>query len=112
MFYCTAPSDAPLNVTGVFNDSTSLTIFWNPPSIPDQNGNIVAYNIIYQRTGGDGSDSMMEMASTSDQSVIISGLRPFTNYSVRVAALTVAIGPFSEQVVVRTDSASKFMQRC
>jgi hypothetical protein len=89
----------------MFIDSTSLNISWSPPPFPDQNGNIVAYNITYQRA--DSSDSGMTMTSTLDEFIIISDLRPFTNYSVSVAAFTIATGP-SEQVTVATDSDSEF----
>ena len=91
----------------MFNDSTSLTVSWDPPPFPDQNGNIVGYNVTYQRT--DDSDSMTTI-TTGDQSIIISGLRPFTNYSVTVAAVTVGAGPFSEPTVIMTDSDSEFVQ--
>ena len=97
-----------MNVTGEFNDSTSINISWSPPPFSDQNGDIVAYNIIYQRT--DSSGGGVVMTSTGDQFITIPGLRPFTNYSVSVAAFTVAMGPFSEQTIVQTDSASEFMQ--
>ena len=102
----TAPTAAPLNVTGEFNDSTSINISWSPPPFSDQNGNIVAYNITYQRT--DSSDGGTIMISTSDRFITIPSLRPFTNYSVMVAAFTIAMGPF-EQTIVQTDSASEFM---
>ena len=103
---CTAPSAPPLNVTGMFNDSTSLIVSWDPPPFPEQNGNIVAYNITYQRT--DGTDSVTTI-TTGDQSIIISGLRPFTSYSVKVAAVTVGVGPFSEPTIIITDSDSEFV---
>ena len=98
----TAPSAAPLNVTGVFTDSTSLRITWSPPPFPDQNGEIEAYNVTYQRT-----DGINFTTSTIDSFILIPGLRPFTNYSVKVAAFTVYIGPFSEPITVMTDSDSE-----
>ena len=96
-----------MNVTGEFNDSTSINISWSPPPFSEQNGNIVAYNITYQRTDGSGGEVVM--TSTSNQFITIPGLRPFTNYSVMVAAFTIAMGPFSEQTIVQTDSASEFV---
>ena len=95
-----------MNVTGEFNDSTSINISWSPPPFSDQNGNIVAYDITYQRTDGSGGGEVM----TSDQFVTISNLAPFTNYSVMVAAFTIARGPFSEQIIVQTGISSEFMR--
>ena len=103
-FCCTAPSAAPLNVTGSFNDSTSLLIMWSPPPLLDQNGDIISYNVTYRKT--DSTDNIM-MLITPTSVILISDLNPFTNYSVTVAAFTVGIGPFSDATIVMTDSASE-----
>ena len=96
-----------MNVTGEFNDSMSLLITWDPPPFSDQNGEIIKYNVSYQRT--DGADEGTSVSSP-DVFILIRGLTIFTNYSVSVAAVTDGgVGPHSEPIIVRTDSSSEFL---
>ena len=81
----------------MFVDSTSITVSWSSPPLADQNGVIVGYNISYT------TDVDIEVF-TFNQSIVISDLQPFTNYTVSVLAFTVAAGP-SGSTIVRTDSA-------
>ena len=104
----TAPSAAPLNVTEVFNDFMSLIITWNEPPLEDQNGIIRGYNVTYHRTNSTG---MAVRESTTNLMILINGLEPFTNYTVMVAAFTNDMGPNSQPITVRTDSAREFHHR-
>lgn len=45
--------------------------------------------------------------SVHQLSHIARGLQPFTNYSVSVAAVTVAMGPFSSEIMVEMPEAGK-----
>ena len=101
----TAPSGAPLNVTGVFNDFMSLIITWNEPPLEDQNGIVRGYNVTYLRTDSTGR---VVRESTTNLMILINGLEPLTNYTVMVAAFTNDMGPDSQPITVRTDSASEF----
>ena len=92
----TAPSAAPQNVAGMAVDSTSISVSWSSPPLADQNGIIVGYNITY-------TDIEIELFTT-ELSIVISDLQPFTNYNVSVRALTVAAGP-SGSTTVRTEPA-------
>ena len=49
---------------------------------------------------------VIQSSSTSEM-VVVSNLRPFTNYTVQVAAYTVSWGPYSDAVIVRTDPDCK-----
>ena len=107
LYHTSAPSAAPVNLTGAFNDSDSIRISWSAPPLNDQNGEIISYLIIYERT--DGKSDALFMEETNDTSFLITfGLMPFTNYSVQVAARTTDLGPDTDPVVIATDSACEF----
>jgi len=46
-------------------------------------------------------------ATSGNLSKEIGGLQPYTNYSIRVAAKTIALGNFSEPIFVVTGEAGK-----
>ena len=77
-------------------DSTSISVSWSSPPLADQNGIIVGYNITY-------TDIEIELFTT-ELSIVISDLQPFTNYNVSVRAFTVAVGP-PGSITVRTEPA-------
>ena len=79
-------------------NSTSITVSWSLPPLADQNGVIVGYNITY-------TDIEIELFTT-ELSIVISDLQPFTNYIVSVRAFTVAAGP-PGSITVRTEPAGK-----
>ena len=76
---------------------------WSPPTIA-VNGIIREYSIIIEdtRTAGE-----LESYIALGTSINITNLHPYTNYSCRVAAITVAIGPFSPSVNITTDQDGK-----
>ena len=58
------------------------------------------------------SRTLEEIRMTSVlKSFTIAGLRPYTVYRYKVAAYTVATGPFSEEMTVQTGIYSKLFQR-
>ena len=72
--------------------STSISISWNPPPAIQQNGiirkySVALYNPVMNHT---------LMYTSLSTSLNVSVLSPYTKYSVRVAAITVAIGPYSD----------------
>ena len=95
------PSAGVVNLTGVFSSSSSLLISWQPPPPDDQNGVIRAYNITYGISPQDRSQYASE--STTGLTIELTSLEKFTEYTVFVAAFTIATGP-EESVTVRTDS--------
>ena len=76
------------------------------PPPQDHNGIIRGYNVTYQGLGD--TDDVMRELTTADMFIVITGLVPFTNYSVRVAAFTVNMGPYSQPINVQTDSDREF----
>ncbi|XP_065914678.1 protein sidekick-1-like isoform X2 [Dysidea avara] len=90
------PSSPPQNVMVTSVNPSSLMVSWQPPPEVDHNGVITGYVIQFSRIGG--SSDMVTVISgiTHTQS----GLLPFVDYSVIVAAMTVnGTGPFSNPEV-------------
>ena len=92
----------PLNVTVEAINSTAVQASWQEPIFP--NGIIRQY-IVNISNGG-----IVEASSTVAGdifSVDFSGLRPYTQYSVEVYAVTVETGEPSDIATVRTSEAGK-----
>jgi len=93
-----APSQ-PQNIRGSTINSTTVEITWDPPSI--SNGIIRYYTVVY-----DSSDDMeMTEVNSSDVTVLVSGLDPFTNYTFYVLAVTVAPSEPSDNFTLLTNEA-------
>ena len=74
---------------------SSLRVSWQPPPEIDRNGVIIGYAIEYTRSGGS-----RDMVTASGTTYHISGLVPFVEYSVEVAAMTSSgTGPYSDATV-------------
>ena len=84
---------------------SSLMVSWQPPPEIDHNGVITGYVLQYQK---DGSNNMMSVNLPSRTTRTISGLDPFVQYSVTVAAINVnGTGPFSNPEVQTSGQDSK-----
>ena len=85
---------------------SSLYVSWQPPPEIHRNGIITGYVIEYTRSGG--SSDMVTV--TSGTTHTISGLVPFVEYSVTVAAMTSSgTGPSSDLEVQSSGQNSKFL---
>lgn len=105
-FLLTAPS-APQNLIAVSKNSTSVLIEWSEPV--SLNGILVTYKIEYEMQ----SNSFIRMTNFSKLKYLMEGLRPYSNYTIRVCGVTgelglLQFGPFSNFVVVTTDESSKW----
>ena len=82
------------------HNPASLKVSWDPPRPRHRNGDITVYMIRYTTT----DIIIMSVYVTSENTfIIISGLVPYVNYSVRVAAMTVnGTGPFNDPPVLGT----------
>ncbi|XP_044225396.1 receptor-type tyrosine-protein phosphatase F isoform X4 [Thunnus albacares] len=95
------PSGFPFNlqVTGLTQSSTQLT--WEPPQLPERNGKIVYYVVVYR----DINSQQNSTNRTSDTHMTIQGLNPDTTYDIRVQAFTSkGGGPLSPSIQSRTMS--------
>ena len=83
---------------------TSLTLSWSPPPPEHRNGIITEYMVIVlvlstlQATGYNTNDTMLALT----------GLQPYSNYQMRVAASTSAgWGPQTDSLVLQTAQDGK-----
>ena len=97
----TVPSGSPRNVTVSVRNSRSISLSWDPPKLPEQNGILRQYIV----TVSSGS-TFTRMVSSSHTFLTIGGLRPFTNYTCSVQAVTVGSGP-SSMVQIATPEDGK-----
>ena len=91
IFFVVAPSRPPGSVTASVHGSTTVKVWWQP--IPQQyrHGEVLYYIIRVHAT----VSGVTTEIQASGSLVTVSSLRPYTNYTVEVAAYTVALGPFS-----------------
>ena len=86
----------PQNITASVINSTTVEVTWDPPHIT--NGILRYYTVVY----GSSYDMEMMEVNSSDVTVLVSGLDPFTNYTFYVLAITVAPSEASDRVTVTT----------
>ena len=113
-FYClgihTVPTAAPQRVSGSAINSTSISLSWSPPPLPDQNGLIQNYSIsVYEVATG-----TLTPYTTTNSPITISSLHPYYTYRCSVAAYTsVGEGPQNKPpVIIETlqDSKCQYIQ--
>ena len=83
-------------------------MYWNPPSLPDQNGHIIGYQLII--TNVNRSSSLVLVVNvTNITSYVVINLQEFEVYSFEIAAMTViGLGPFSDVVTNQTFEDGKY----
>jgi receptor-type tyrosine-protein phosphatase Q len=101
-----APVAAPQQLA-VSQNSTSLTLSWNPPPFEDSNGIIQYYVILV--TELDTNTSLPPRNSFTTQ-LTITNLHPHYTYQFIVAAYTVGMGPFTTPVTVQLDQGGEHQE--
>ena len=79
-----------------------VEVTWDPPNIT--NGILRYYTVVY----GSSDDMEMMEVNSSNVTVLVSGLDPFTNYTFYVLAVTVAPSEPSDNVTVLTDQGGRY----
>ena len=114
MFYLTAPTETPLNVSVDVETSRNITLSWERPSLEEQNGILTMYHVIIMETQIlylDNGTTITRMGNNFNRTYnvsegrvqLVDTLHPSYNYTVRIAAATAAgIGPFSDPITVMT----------
>ncbi|XP_053320986.1 neogenin isoform X8 [Spea bombifrons] len=96
-----APSAPPQNLTLEVRSSQSILVQWQPPPPGTQNGQIVGYKVRYRKTTRKSETS--EILVETQLSQLVAGLERDTEYSFRVAAMTVnGSGPATEWMSAET----------
>ena len=87
-------------------NSTALNISWeNPPA--DQINGIIEYYSVKVHVSDTAEDFLF---TPSTKSIILDGLHPYYTHTVFVAAVTVAIGPYSAAESAKTLADGKFIE--
>ena len=82
----------------------NLEYRWNPPIPEDRNGNIIGYEFYIIDQNG-----WYDVKTVNSTEKVLEELKPYTNYTVQVAAMTSAgVGPYSVSIIERTKEASKY----
>ena len=95
IFFSTAPSVAPFNVSlSILNPST-VELTWMPPSIEDRNGIIRYYWIhIHEKNMSDAPFQLIREIRVNSSPASIADLHPSYQYQLSISAVTVHSGPF------------------
>ena len=101
MFWLLLAPVPPENVLASVINSTTVEVTWDPPSIT--NGILRYYTVVY----GSSDDMEMMGVNSSDVTVLVSGLDPFTNYAFYVLAVTITPSEPSDNVTVLTDEGGE-----
>ena len=95
-----APTGAPEGLNSIAVGRRSLNVEWGTVPCPHQRGPIIEYRLHY--TNGISEEEEVLLGEESRQHVL-TGLTPFTNYSVQVAAVNDGgTGPYSTPLTVET----------
>ena len=96
-FFFSAPSVAPTNVRGLAIDHSSISLEWDVLPSLQLNGILTAYiiNVTERETG------YTFEVNTTATTVVLESLHPDYTYECRVAAFTIAPGPFSTVFAVQ-----------
>ena len=95
------PSGPPQNFINLVTSRT-LTLSWSPPLPPQRNGVIINYLITCSLEG-----SIINSTRTSNTSLTITGLQPFTNYTCTVRAATIVGDGLASMLDIVTSEDSK-----
>ena len=99
-----APSGSPTNISVVSLNSSILYITWDPPFVFLQNGIIRKYSVRVQSHYSD----MLDVYNVSNATeLIVPYLKPYSNYTVSVAAHTIETGPYTVPIIIRLPEAGK-----
>ncbi|XP_073726775.1 protein tyrosine phosphatase receptor type Fa isoform X11 [Misgurnus anguillicaudatus] len=97
------PSSYPQNLRVVGLTTTTTKLAWDPPPLPERNGKIVRYVVVYR----DINSLKNQTNGTEETQMTIHGLQPDTTYDIRVKAFTgKGGGPLSPSIQSRTMSTS------
>jgi len=98
------PSSPPtFNVSSV--SSHMIQVMWESPPKETHNGKLQSFILQWRSKDG----IFTETRPAEDHSYSITGLTPYTEYNISIAAVTVAPGPFSDEVIIRTSEDGKLV---
>lgn len=100
----TVPTGSPLNITAIPVNPTTLHMYWSPPPLEQQNGDILQYGL--NITNVELGQTTKYYLSGSRTSFIVKNLRPHNVYQYKMTAFTaIGNGPYSYPQSVQMPSA-------
>ena len=97
------PGDPPQNVTGYNTSSTSINVTWNEVPEDKQNGDIIRYTVMYNKT-----TNVINKSEVTEKFFELKVLDKYTIYDIKVLAATkIGDGPASDPIKVQTDEDSE-----
>ena len=85
----------------------SISFSWDTPRVEEQNGQITSYTLNITETGS--GVTIQRIVPSTQTTVTVSALLPFTSYDCLIAASTsIGLGPFSTILSVTTPEDSKY----
>ncbi len=88
--------------------STSITLTWTEIDVSERNGVITSYIVQYE----EGTNRNITINTQSNATTrLITGLKPFTQYTFTVGVNSVGIGPFSS-INITTAEKCKSIEKC
>ena len=109
---CVGPSAPPQDVTTMVINSTSISVSWSPPPLPDQNGDIIGYQLmIANQNMNNASEYVVNITNITFYDAV--NLQEFEVYSFEIAAMTaIGLGPFSDVVTSQTFEDGTLVYLC
>ena len=98
-----APSSPPQRLSGFNHSSTAIFLSWSTPPAIDING-VIRYYIVQLDEVWTGHTLTFHPISPN---ISIRALHPYFVYHCQVAAYTVALGPFTDNLQIVTGEDSK-----
>ena len=96
------PSASPEDVEAVGISSRELFVTWSEVPDVDQNGIILRYEVEFKPTQSQSSRDI-SVLPTESRDITVSGLEIFTQYAIRVRAVTtIGSGPYSDEILAAT----------
>ena len=100
IFYVTALTTSPINVTAESVTSTSIRVTW--VKVEEQNVTIQGYKVFYAKNEYDSNVNVTSVLGNTS-SALLDDLQPYTWYNITVLAYTSnEDGPNSTAITVRT----------
>ena len=94
-----APTAPPLGLSGFARNSDSISLSWTPPLLAERNGMIRHYLI--NATEVDTGNVYGHVSLNTNFTLF--SLHPYYTYMITVSAVTVAPGPATSPISIRTD---------
>lgn len=103
------PTAPPQSLRGSVESSTLILLSWDPPPPYDRNGEIVYY-LIHMRELDTGRFWTLPVFN-SKTTAYVGSLHPYYRYECRIAAQTIALGPYSDSVVLQTNEEGNWGEK-